>query len=430
MAIRITRQTVAASVGTALEWYDFALYGTMSAIVLPAVFFPSGNATLATLASLATFAVGFFARPIGGVIIGILGDRLGRRQVLLITLLLMGIASTLIGVIPPYAKIGVLSPILLVIFRILQGLGAGGEYAGALLFSAEHAGGRARSMNASIPSVGNALGSLASTGVFLLLVTLLPRDAFTSYGWRIAFLISIIVAVVGIIIRLRVTDSPEYLRAKSQRHLSGFPLMNLLRSSGRRIPIGMMISVAPNVISYLPSVYALTYLANSVGAPSWVGVSGIAIANAIKIVTLPTAGWLCDRFGRRPIMMIGSVAAAALFYPFFFMLDTGTPVVIWVALVLIFTLCNDLTLASQAAVMSDLFDVEHRFTGVTFSREIVGAIVGGSIPYVAARLLDWSGGAVGILVAFCAALCLVSTVGAYFLPRPVQLYEPDMAVPQ
>ncbi|HEX6444342.1 MAG TPA: MFS transporter [Streptosporangiales bacterium] len=419
--LRITRPTVASTVGTGLEWYDFSLYGTASALVLGKVFFPSGDPVVGTLSALATFALGFFARPVGGVIIGILGDRVGRRAMLFVTLVLMAVSSTLIGVLPGYGSIGVAAPVLLVVLRILQGLGAGGEYAGAMLMSAEHAEQRARGINASIPTLGNAIGSLVATGIFFLVSGVMSQGAFLAYGWRIPFLLSCLVGVAGVLIRLRVADSPEFRQARREGQVTRTPLRELFTSSRGRIAPAMLISVAPNVISYLPSVYALSYLATNVGAPPWVGLTGIVIANALKTVTVPTAGWLCDRFGRRPVMITGAVSAAVLFYPFFFMLDTGTPVVVWAALVLIFTLCNDLTLTSQATMLSEMFDVEHRYTGVTFTREITGAVVGGTIPFVAASLNGWSAGGTWSIVVYSGLLCLLSAVGALFVREPEHL---------
>ncbi|MFI6348710.1 MFS transporter [Streptomyces sp. NPDC050560] len=421
MELHVNRQTVASTVGTALEWYDFSLYGTAAALVLPKVFFPEGNDLAATLSSLATFAVGFFARPVGGVVIGVLGDRLGRRAMLFFTLVLMAVASTLIGVLPSYATAGAVAPALLVVLRVLQGIGAGGEYSGALLMSAEHAETRARGINASAPTLGNAAGALLATGVYYLMTVVMSQEAFESYGWRVPFLLSCLIGVAGIVIRLRISDSAEFRAARSAGRLPRSPLRALFSSSRRKIAPAMLISVAPNVISYLPSVYALTYLADDVGAASWIGLTGLAIANALKFVTVPTAGWLCDRFGRRPVMVTGAVSAAALFYPFLFMLDTGTPVVVWAAFVMIYTLCNDLTLTSQATMLSELFEVEHRYTGVALTREITGGVVGGTIPFVATLLHEWADGGRWGIVLYSAALCLLSALGALFIKEPPHL---------
>ncbi|HLT62856.1 MAG TPA: MFS transporter, partial [Microlunatus sp.] len=396
---------------------DFSLYGTAAALVLPRVFFPDGDPTIGVLSSLATFAVGFFARPVGGVIIGILGDRYGRRQMLLVTLLLMSASSLLIGLLPGYASIGLLAPALLVVLRVLQGLGAGGEYAGAMLLSAEHAQTRHRGLNASIASVGNAVGSVVATAVFFGVQALMSEETFLAWGWRVPFLLSIGVAIAGVLIRLRVTDSPEFTGAVASHGVARSRFTDMFRLGGRRIPLAMLMSIAPNVLSYLPSVYALSYLATSVGAEPWIGLIGIIIANLLKIVTIPTAGWLSDRFGGKKIMIIGSIAGAVLFYPFFFLLDTGTPVLVWAALVMIFTLCCDMSLASQAAMLSSLFPVRVRYTSVTFSREITGALVGGTLPLVAAALTGLGGGAPWLVCVYCGVLCLICAAGTAGLPR-------------
>ncbi|MEU3270557.1 MFS transporter [Saccharomonospora sp. NPDC006951] len=417
MTFRINKATIGATVGTALEWYDFSLYATASAVVFPAVFFPSGDPFMATLASFATFAVGFFARPVGGVIIGVLGDRYGRRQMLFLTLVLMGISSALIGFIPNFASIGVAAPVLLIVLRILQGVGAGGEYAGATLLAAEHSHASSRGLNAALPGAGNAAGALLATGVLTLLNTTMSREAFLSWGWRVAFIASILVCVAGIVIRLRIPESPEFEGSKEKRDVPRVPLSELFRSSGRKIPFAMLASIGPNVASYLPSVYALTYLASVVGAPEWIGLTGIMIGNFLKLLTIPLAGWLSDRFGRRPVFLGGAIGAAALIYPFFFLLNTGTPVLVWIGLVLIFTLCNDAMLAAQSGFMSELFDVRHRYTGVTFSREITGALVGGTLPFVAAALTEAAGGAYWLVALYCLVLMLLAAIGMFLLPE-------------
>ncbi|SDT33443.1 MFS transporter [Microlunatus soli] len=426
---RIKHATLASTVGTALEWYDFSLYGTAAALVLPKVFFPSDDPAIGVLSSLATFAVGFLARPIGGVIIGLLGDRFGRRQMLFVTLLLMSASSVLIGCLPSHATIGLLAPILLVVLRVLQGLGAGGEYAGAMLLSAEHAQAKHRGLNASIASVGNAVGSVIATAVFFLVQGLMSDAAFLSWGWRIPFLLSFVLAVAGFVIRMKVTDSPEFTAAVAERGVVRGRFADMFAEGGRRIPLAMLMSIAPNVLSYLPSVYALSYLATSVGTASWVGLVGIIIANLLKLITIPTAGWLSDRFGGKPIMIIGSIAGAVLFYPFFFMLDSGTPVIIWAALVMIFTLCCDMSLASQASMLSMLFPVRLRYTSVTFSREITGAIVGGTLPLVAAWLTGLGGGQPWLVCVYCGVLCLLCAAGTAALPRTdAHQLERDAAV--
>lgn len=421
MKLRINKATVGATVGTALEWYDFSLYATASALVFPAVFFPTEDPFVATLASFATFAVGFFARPVGGVIIGNLGDRYGRRQMLFLTLILMGVSSTLIGAIPDFATMGVAAPVLLIVLRVLQGFGAGGEYAGATLLAAEHSKEASRGLNAAIPGAGNAAGALLATGVLTVLNTTLSSEDFLAWGWRVAFLASILVCVVGIVIRLRVAESPEFEEVKKRGAVPRVALSELFRTEGRKVPLAMLASIGPNVASYLPSVYALTYLTSVVGAPAWIGLTGILIGNLLKLVTIPTAGWLSDRFGRRPVFLAGAIGAVVLTFPFFFLLNTGTPILVWIALVLVFTFCNDAMLAAQSGFMSELFDVRHRYTGVTFSREITGALVGGTLPFVAAALTGAAGGDYWLVALYCLVLMVLAAVGMFFLPETRKL---------
>lgn len=414
---KLNKATVGATVGTALEWYDFSLYATASALVFPVVFFPGDDPLMATLGSFATFAVGFIARPVGGVIIGNLGDRFGRQRMLFLTLMLMGVASTMIGMLPSAASIGITAPILLVVLRIIQGCGAGGEYAGATLLAAEHSNSRSRGLNAAIPGAGNAAGALLATGALTTLNSVLSEKDFISWGWRVAFIASILVCAVGIVIRMRVSETPEFTASKQQKNVPRVALPELFRAAGKNVPLAMLASIGPNVASYLPSVYAITYLTSNVGAPAWVGLTGIMIGNLLKFVTIPTAGLLTDKLGRRPVFLAGAIGACVLMYPFFFLLDTGTPILVWIALVLIFTFCNDAMLAAQSGFMSELFDVRHRFTGVTFTREIAGAAIGGTLPFVAAALTDIADGGSWLVALYCLVLMLMSAVGMYLLPE-------------
>lgn len=417
MKLRINHPTVASTVGTSLEWYDFSIYSTASALVFPAVFFSSQDPLVATLASFATFAVGFFARPIGGIIIGMLGDRVGRRQMLFLTLLLMGLASTLIGALPSFDTIGMWAPILLVVLRILQGLGAGGEYAGATLLAAEHSPNRSRGLNASIPGAGNALGALLATGIFMVITAVTTREELIGWAWRIPFLLSFVLGVVAVLIRLKVGETPEFEAAKRSAAPKRATLSELLRTARSKVPFAMLASIGPNVASYLPSVYALSYLTTVVGAPAWIGLTGVLVGNALKLVTIPLAGLLSDIYGRRPVFLAGAIGAAALIYPFFFVLGTGSPILIWLGFVFLFSVCNGLMLSAQSAFMSELFDVRLRYTGVTFSREITGALIGGTLPFVAAALTDSAGGGPGLVSMYLIVLCLLAALGMYRLPE-------------
>lgn len=406
----IRRVVSASTVGTALEWYDFMLYGTAAALVFGRVFFPGDDPAVGTLAALGTFAVGFFARPFGGLLFGHYGDRYGRRLVLVATLTLMALSSTAIGLIPSHAKIGVAAPAMLVFLRVLQGLGAGAEYAGGALMAAEHAPPGKRGFYAAIPPTGNALGVILAALVFTPF-TWLNEDAFLAWGWRVPFLLSILILPVGLYIRFKVDESPAFTETIDKGERQAAPIVTVLRESPRSLVLGVLLSVGPNVATYIPSVYALTYVTDNVGRAAAIGTIGLLVANTIKLATLPLSGALSDRVGRKPVFISGAVLCAASAFPFFWLLDTGNVVLIWLAMVLVLTFANDLMLGSQASMLPEQFETKVRYTGVAFSREIAAAIAGGTLPFVAAYLTARTEGtwAVSMLMI---AMCAVAVVGA------------------
>lgn len=405
----LRRVVSASTVGTALEWYDFMLYGTASALVFGKVFFPGDDPALGILASLATFAVGFFARPVGGLLFGHFGDRYGRRMVLMVTLILMSVSSTLIGVVPSFATIGIAAPVMLVVLRILQGLGAGAEYAGGSLMAAEHAPPGRRGLFSAIPPMGNALGVILAALVFTPF-TWLPEEAFVTWGWRVPFLVSILILPVGIYIRLRVDESPAFEEnvAKTSDRQSA-PLLTVFRTAPKSLASGFCLSVGPNVATYVPSVYLLTYITENVGMAAAIGTIGLMIANTIKIVTLPLSGHLSDLFGRKQVFIAGAVLCGASAFPMFWLLDTGNMYAVWFAMVLVLTFANDLMLGSQAALLAEQFETKVRYTGIAFCREMSAALAGGTLPFVAALLTSRTDGtwAISTLMVIMAAIAVI-----------------------
>jgi MFS family permease len=408
------RRVVAAStIGTALEWYDFMLFGTASALVLNKVIFDPADPAAGTLASFATFAVGFFARPIGGIVFGHLGDRLGRQLVLVITLTVMAVSSTLIGLIPSYDSIGLWAAVILVILRILQGLGAGAEYAGGSLMAAEHAPTNRRGLYAAIPPTGNALGVILATIVFTPF-TWLPEADFHAWGWRVPFILSIVLLPIGIWIRRRVDETPSFKNVEAEGIKEKVPFLTVLRTHPKQLILGILASVGPNVATYVPSVYALTYITDNVGQAAWIGTVGVLVANVVKLVTLPFSGHLSDRLGRKPIFISGAILCALMSFPFFWMLDTGVTIVIWLALVILLTFSNDLMLGSQATLLTEQFTNNVRFSGVAASREISAALAGGTLPFIAAALTTSTHGTLAISLVM-RGMSAISIIGAALL---------------
>ncbi|MGV0743443.1 MFS transporter [Mycolicibacterium sp. XJ870] len=407
----IRRVVSASTVGTALEWYDFMLYGTASALVFGRVFFPDSDPAVGTLASLATFAVGFFARPVGGLLFGHFGDRYGRRLILMITLIVMAVSSTLIGLIPSYGSIGVAAPALLVLLRIFQGLGAGAEYAGGSLMAAEHAPPGRRGFFAAIPPTGNALGVILAALVFTPF-TWLPEDAFLSWGWRIPFLVSILILPVGLYIRFRVDETPAFeknVAEKGEQQIA--PLITVVKTAPKPLLFGFLLSIGPNVATYVPSVYALTYITDNVGMAAAVGTVGLMIANTIKLVTLPLSGWLSDRLGRQQVFISGAVLCAVAAFPMFWLMDTGNALAVWLAMVVVLTFANDLMLGSQAAMLAEQFDTKVRYTGIAFCRELSAALAGGTLPFIAAFLTSRTDGTWAIS-SVMVIMCVIAIFGA------------------
>lgn len=410
------RQVITASVvGSALEWYDFSLYGTAAAVVFGTLFFPDLNPLMGTLAAFGTYAVGFFARPLGGIFFGNLGDKVGRRNVLLYTILLMGIATFCIGLLPTYEQVGIWAPIFLLALRLLQGFGSGAEQGGAVLMVAEYAPRDKRGLYASLPFVGITMGILLAAGVFALF-SAMPEDAFLAWGWRVPFLLSIVVVAIGLYIRLRVTETPVFSDMKEHDHEAPVPVMELLRTSPKNFLLAFGARIGENGSSYVFQVFVLTYIAQ-LGVENSVGLTGVLIAAGLGAVTLPLFGALSDRVGRRPVYM-GAAAFTALFaFPYFWLLDTREPVLIWLAIVLSIAVGVWGMLAPQASFFTELFDTRFRYSGIALSRELSAPVAGGVAPFIATALLAWSGGEPWPIALYLIAMILVTLVSVYLAPE-------------
>ncbi|GAA2094194.1 MFS transporter [Streptomyces albiaxialis] len=384
------RVGVSVVVGSAVEWFDFYLYASMAALVFNKVFFPSGNAMAGTMASVATFAVGFLARPVGGILFGALGDRIGRNRVLSLTFLLMGISSGCIGLLPGYADIGIAAPVLLVVLRLLQGLGAGAEFGGAIALAYEHADPARRGRQGAWPALGVNIGLLASS----LTVTVLTStsDGFLyGFGWRIPFLLSFALVGIGFWMRRRVPETPEFERAvREARRVRKrrSPLLELVRSDWRGLAVVMAVTAGYNGVSYVFKTFSLAYLTSFRDVAASVGSMGISIASACAIVTAPLAGRLADRVGAKSLVITGAVATGLLAFPFFWLLDTGNHWLIWLDLTLATGIVVPLMLAAQGAFLAKQFPTRVRTSGLGTGREVSGALSGGLAPLAALGIVQ------------------------------------------
>ncbi|MEV4124105.1 MFS transporter [Nocardia sp. NPDC049707] len=398
----------AALVGSALEWYDFYLYGTAAALVFNRIIFTNSNPTVATMAAFATFAIGYFIRPLGGLIFGRLGDRMGRKSVLVLTLLVMGFSTVLMAVIPTYGQVGVWSPIILVLLRAIQGIGAGAEFGGASILSVEHANSRVRGLQGAWPAVGVYLGLLMASGAFAL-VTQLPEDQFLAWGWRLPFAASIVVIGVALFIRLRLTESPAFLdvqatdetthQAASVRDVFRFEWRGMLTLIGMQTP--------QNVIAYLNLTFIAAYLTGTLKMSKSVGPIAVTIATATALLTLPLFGVLSDRIGRKPVILFGIGFSGVFVFPYFWLIDhTQATWGVTIAVTASVGIGIGAMFGPQAAYFSELFTNRSRFTGLAFSREVAGALSGGLTPLIAVALVSAASGQSWLVAAFVLATCV------------------------
>jgi len=386
------RRVVAASMaGTVVEWYEFFLYGTAATLVFGKVFFPKGaNELDAILAAFVTYAVGFAARPLGGIVFGHLGDRHGRKKLLQFSLLLVGAATFLMGCLPTFAQVGYWAPALLVVLRFVQGFAVGGEWGGAVLLVAEHSPNSSRGFWASWPQAGVPGGNMLATVVLLVLTATLSDAAFLSWGWRVAFWLSAVVVLIGYYIRTKVTDAPIFVEAQQQAQqvkASSLGAIEVLKRYPRGVFTAMGLRLGENTMYYLVVTFSITYLkvhvhANTVAILRW-----LLVAHAVHFVVIPLAGYLSDRFGRRPIYFVGAVGGGAWGFFAFPMMDSRHNMIIMSAIVigLVFHGCM---YAPQPAAMAEMFPTRMRYSGVSLGYQVTSIVAGSLAPIIAVRLLE------------------------------------------
>jgi len=399
---------LASLIGTTIEWYDFFLYGTAAALVLNQLFFPTFDEFAGTLAALGTYAVGFVARPLGGVIIGHYGDRVGRKSMLVLTLMVMGIATFLIGLLPTYAQAGAIAPVLVVVLRLAQGFGVGGEWGGAVLMAVEHAPAGKRGFYGSWPQIGVPAGLLLSTVIYSPFSRMAQED-FLSWGWRVPFLLSIVLVGVGMLIRVRILETPAFAQVKQKGDESRQPILDVLKHYPREVLVAMGARVAENGTFYLYSVFVLIYATQHVGMDRNIMLTAIMIAAAIELATIPLFGALSDRVGRRPVYMAGAIITGVCAYPLFWMLDTASPPLVRVALILGLSIGHAAMYAPQGAFFSELFGAKVRYSGASLGAQLAAVLAGGFSPIIATALLRYGYGR-GALALFVAGLSLITII--------------------
>jgi MFS transporter, MHS family, shikimate and dehydroshikimate transport protein len=409
------RQVILASfIGTTIEWYDFFLYGTAAALVFNRLFFPTLDPLAGTLSAYGTFAVGFVARPLGGAVFGHYGDRIGRKTMLVWSLLIMGVATALIGLIPTYDRIGVWSPILLVTLRFIQGIGVGGEWGGAVLMAVEHSGGGRRGFHGSWPQMGVPAGLLLSTGVFALLSARMPDEQFLAWGWRVPFLVSVALIGVGLFVRLRILETPAFEKLKETRRESRTPLLDVLRQHPREVLVGMGMRFAQNVLFYIYTVFALSYGEKTLGYPRNTMLGAIILTSLIGLVSIPVWSHLSDRIGRRPVYLAGAVISLLYAVPFFWLLERGAAFVA-LAIVLAMNVGHDLMYGPMAAYLSELFGTHVRYSGASLVYQLTSVFSGGLAPFIATLLMARYGSSA--VAGYMIACCALTVVATWFAPE-------------
>ncbi|SFJ15842.1 Major Facilitator Superfamily protein [Bosea sp. OK403] len=412
------KAVMAATVGTVIEWYDYALYGAASGVIINKLFFPNLSPTAGVLAAFATFAVGYFARPVGGIVISHIGDTFGRKPALILTITLMGLATVLMGLLPTYESIGLAAPVLLVLMRLIQGFGAGAELAGAIVLVAEYAPPSKRAFYTGLPNAATLVGIMLATLSFLV-ISYLPEEVLLGWAWRVPFLISGALFLVAFYIRKHLDETPEYVaamaRAEARRHEQRAPLGELFRNSPREVLFGFLSVTGHNANAYILSAFSLSYMINTVGMSRTEGLVAVTIGSLFGIVGVPVLGALADRIGSAKVYAGGALFMMFFAYPLFWMFDKHS--VLWstVGIALGYGIGFGAMAGAQGAFLTNLFPTRYRFSGLAMSRELNGVLVAGPTPLIAASLVAAADGKPTLVAGYLMACCALTILAVLLI---------------
>jgi metabolite-proton symporter len=409
--VLIRRAALASTVGTTIEWYDFFLYNTAAALVFPALFFPESSVYAGRLESFATYAVGFAARPVGAFIFGHWGDRIGRKATLIVTLLLMGFASTAVGLLPGTDSIGRAAPILLVLLRLIQGLAVGGEWSGSVLLSMEWGDQKRRGFMASLPQLGVAFGLILGTGFLYLVSAVLSDEQFESWGWRIPFLFSIVLVAIGLYIRLRILETPMFARRLKEKSISRLPSFEVVKDHWRPILLSAFARMSEQAPFYVITTFTLTYLTEEQGYTKSFALAGILSAAGVELVAVPLFGHLSDTIGRKKVYLAGSALTGVYIFVLFAALDSGVAVLAFLAM-LIALIPHAMQYGPQASLIAESFPTGLRYAGAGLGYQLASVVAGGPAPLVATYLLEKTGSVYSIAWAVlgCSVITIIAVV--------------------
>jgi MFS transporter, MHS family, shikimate and dehydroshikimate transport protein len=412
----ITRIVVSSAIGTAVEWYDFLIYGTATALVFSKLFFPLSDPALGTIAAFGTYGVGFLARPLGAAIFGHFGDRVGRKAMLAMTITIMGLGTFLVGLLPTYDQIGIAAPALLVLLRLLQGIGLGGEWGGAVLMVVENAPARHRGLLGSMVQIGYPVGNLAAIGMFALL-SQVPESDFLGRAWRIPFLISIVLVGVGLYIRVQLDETPVFRDVKAKKELAKLPLVEVLTRHRRSFFTAVGLKLSEISYATVAGTFAISYVTGQLAMPRSVILNAILLSAMVAFVAIPLFGWLSDRIGRKTMFFASCLFATGFAFPMFWLLDTKDTLTITLTIVAAITFGQMIGFSVGAPWYSELFAAPLRYTGASLGFQIGAAISGGLTPFGAATFVAWTGGATWPISVYLIALAVITFIATMAAPE-------------